>query len=38
MYEVCDSLGNCLRVFDTWQAAAEFKGLRYDWQIIPINK
>ena len=33
MYKVFDSLGNYLRIFNSYQAASEFKGPRYDWTI-----
>lgn len=32
-YAVKDSLGNVIRQFNTYRAAIEFKGSRYDWTI-----
>ena len=33
MYKVFDSLGNYLKSFNSYQAAFEFRGSRYDWTI-----
>lgn len=38
MYIVYDSLGNYLRTFNSYQAASEFKGSRYDWSIVPVKQ
>ena len=35
-YIVRDSLGQFVRSFNSYPAAAEFKGPRYDWTITPI--
>lgn len=36
-YIVKDSLGNYLRTFNSYPAAAEFRSFRYDWSIIPTK-
>ena len=36
-YIVKDSLGNYLRTFNSYPAASEFRGSRYNWSIIPTK-